>query len=166
MREPGARVSEFLFFFCNGAKRSGHSWNERGKMGLTIKWDSLRMNEMTINGKEKKSEETLLAMEIWGLIKVLNIWGTKRIWGNCEEPGSIRGRGPSWVCVSPASPLSWPGFLWLHHLAATNSNTPLRFYSALELTVFSLIYIPCNPHDSPVKYGVTRLASLGMRKQA
>lgn len=30
--------------------------------------------------------------------------------------------------------------------------------------MFSLIYVPRDPRDSPVKYSITRLVSLGMRK--
>ena len=40
----------------------------------------------------------------------------------------------------------------------------MHFYSALEFTAFSLICIPCNPHESPVKYGIMRISSLGMQK--
>ena len=78
----------------------------------------------------------------------------------CKESGSTGGRGCPGFAVSVL--LAW--FPLVTSLNCNPRNTPLNFCSAVEFTVFSLIYIPCNPLENPVKYGIMRISSLGMEK--
>lgn len=95
------------------------------------------MNKVTINTKENKSEETLLTAEIWELVQVLTIWGIKGI-AQTVRNLAVLGRGQAWALQSRS-----PGPVSSHmSLNCKHRNTPLHFYSALELTMFSLIYIP------------------------
>ena len=78
----------------------------------------------------------------------------------CKESGSTGGRGCPGFAVSVL--LAW--FPLVTSLNCNPRNAPLNFCSAVEFTVFSLIYIPCNPLENPVKYGIMRISSLGMEK--
>lgn len=79
---------------------------------------------------------------------------------NYKESGSTAGRG----CPGLAAPVLLAWFPLVTSLNCNHGNTPLNFRRAVESTVFSLIYIACNPHESPVKYGIMRISSLGMEK--